>query len=150
MKSCLLLTALVALAPLSASAQSLVPVAVLVAPHPYGVAFDAVGNVYVAVYAPLHIQVFTPGGSLVAQWGAYGQDAWSVTGPDQLAMDAADHLFVQESSYNTPAVQSSLQEFTTDGTFIKNIGSIVAVSPFPPGTFGGAAGSRWTPPAEST
>jgi sugar lactone lactonase YvrE len=140
MKLRFLLIALVALTPTPASARSSDPVAIFGAPHPYGVAFDAAGNVYVAVYAPLHIQVFSPAGSLIAQWGAYGSDAWSVTGPNQLAMDAADHLFVEEWTYNNPAVQSSLQEFATDGTFIKNIGSIVSTPPFPPGTFGGASG----------
>jgi len=59
-KLLLLLIALVAVTPLSAGAQSPIPAAVWLAPHPYGVAFDAAGNAYVAVYAPLHIEVFTP------------------------------------------------------------------------------------------
>src|SRR5690242_19839334 len=125
---------------MSAGAQSPVPVAIWGAPHPYGVAFDAAGLAYVAVYAPLHIQVFSPDGSLVGQWGAYGSDAWSVTGPNQLAMDSADHLFVEEWTYNNPAVQSGLQEFATDGTFIKNIGSLASGPTIPPGTFGGPSG----------
>ena len=53
MRHPLLLIALVALAPTSASAQSPVPVAIWGAPHPYGVTLDAAGIAYVAVYGPL-------------------------------------------------------------------------------------------------
>jgi sugar lactone lactonase YvrE len=142
MKLFLSMIALVALEPMSASAQAPLPVATWGVPHPYGVALDAAGTAYVAVAgAPLHIYVFSPDGSPITQWGAYGFDAWSVTGPNQLAMDAADHLFVEELGYNSPSVQTTLQEFTTDGTFIKSIGSLWGgAPPFPPGTFGGASG----------
>jgi DNA-binding beta-propeller fold protein YncE len=141
MKLLLALLALVVITPMPANAVSPVPSAIWGAPHPYGVAFDSKGTAYVAVYAPLHIEVFSPDGTMVDQWGAYGSDAGSITGPNQLAMDAADHLFVEEWSFNSPSVQSTLQEFATDGAFLKNIGRIASgPPPFPVGTFGGASG----------
>src|SRR6516162_8342312 len=70
-------------------------------PRPMGVAFDSAGNIYVAESANQHIDVHTPDGTRIAQWGSNGPDPWSVSGPGYLAIDGHDHLFVVEWTTHT-------------------------------------------------
>jgi DNA-binding beta-propeller fold protein YncE len=93
------------------------------APRAVGITFDPAGNVYVAEYSnyPTHIDVHAPDGTLLASWGSDGPDVSSVTGPYYIAADANGHLFIAEWTVHNPT-QSPVQEFTTGGVFVRDIG----------------------------
>jgi sugar lactone lactonase YvrE len=90
--------------------------------HPTGLALDVGSNLYVADLVNHRIQVLNSSGAFVRQWGSYGQDASSITGPAHLALDAMGHVIVTEWSINSPPVQTGLQVFTTSGDYITSWG----------------------------
>lgn len=140
----LALAAMLTLVAASASAQSPAPVDIGFAPRAVGTAFDHAGNVYVAkLSAPLHIDVHSADGTLIAQWGVDGPDPWSVTGPYFLATDSHDHLFITERAVHNWS-PSPVQEFTTDGTFIGPVG-FLALNDHGPGAIQGVGGAAVGP-----
>ena len=93
--------------------------------HPTGICLDAAGDVYVGDVANARVLALTNTGALITQWGGPGADrsqAWSITVPVGLSVDAYGHLFVSEWVISNPKTQTHVQEFTTAGTFVKAIG----------------------------
>jgi DNA-binding beta-propeller fold protein YncE len=93
---------------------------------PYGIAVDSHGNAYVSNPFNLasgavdgRIVKLSPDGKVLDTWGTadpLGQSRFA--GPEGLAMDGHDHLFVADSAHN------AIQELTTDG-------QVLAVFPLP-------------------
>ena len=110
------------------------------APRAVGIAFDPTGNTYVAKFSsPIHIDVHAPDGTLIAQWGADGPDVSSVTGPYYIAADTHGHLFIAEWTIHN-AGQFPVQEFTTDGTFIRGVCFYTSSPSATPGAMSGEGG----------
>lgn len=111
-----------ALLPTSALAQAPAYLGEWWAPRAVGITFDPAGDIYVAEFSnPTHIQVRSPAGALLAEWGRDGADVSSVTGPYYIAADANGNLFIAELIIHWP-YQFPVQEFTTGGTFIAGVG----------------------------
>ena len=110
------------------------------APRAVGITFDPAGNIYVAKYSsPIHIEVHAPDGTLLKQWGTDGGDVSSVTGPYYIAADAHGHLLIYEWTIHNVS-QFPVQEFTTDGTFIKGVCYYSMYPSLAPGAITGEGG----------
>jgi DNA-binding beta-propeller fold protein YncE len=62
-----------------------------------GVAIDGQERVYVADYGNARVQVFDPGGRLLARWGREGDDAGEFRLPRGLAVDERGRVYVSDS-----------------------------------------------------
>jgi DNA-binding beta-propeller fold protein YncE len=80
------------------------------------VALDASGNVYVADGANSRVQKFTGSGTYLAQWAMHGVGFVYPTG---IAVDASGNIFVAGG-----AVRSMVQEFSSDGAFVVEWGTL--------------------------
>ena len=76
----------------------------------WDVAVDAGGYVY--VINRIHLQKFTPDGSLVAMWGSSGHDDGQFGEPWGIATGASGNVYVADT-YN-----NRIQVFTVDGSFV--------------------------------
>ena len=85
--------------------------------HPFGVAIDASGNVYVADANNNRIQVFTSSGGYVTQWGGYGSGQGQFYSPYGVAVDASGNVYVMDTGNNR------IQMFTGSGGYITQWGS---------------------------
>ena len=66
--------------------------------YPTDVAIDRAGNFYVADYGEFdRIQVFSPEGKWLRQWGGHGYEPGSFLKPRGLVIDEDDHLYVADS-----------------------------------------------------
>jgi DNA-binding beta-propeller fold protein YncE len=93
-------------------------------PRVMGMDIDAAGRLHVARLAPEHVCVYGPSGEELDCWGENGPEAWSVTGPSDVALDHAGHVYVAEGwGIRSDVTQSGLQKFRVDGTYVANFGS---------------------------
>src|SRR5947209_6439353 len=61
--------------------------------HPFGLALDAGGNLYVTEVGNPRIQVLPDSGAFIRQWGSYGTLASSITTPTGVALDGSGRVF---------------------------------------------------------
>jgi DNA-binding beta-propeller fold protein YncE len=86
--------------------------------YPTDVVIDHVGNFYVAEYGENdRIQVFSPEGKWLRQWGGHGYEPGEFLKPRALAIDDQDRLFVADSCNHR------IQVFDTRGNLLDSWGS---------------------------
>lgn len=86
--------------------------------YPTDAVVDRSGNLYVAEYGEFdRIQVFTPSGEFVRQWGGHGYDPGQFLKPRALAIDEDDLIYVADSCNHR------IQVFAADGTLVRTWGS---------------------------
>ena len=86
--------------------------------YPTDVVTDRSGNFYVSDYGETdRIQVFSPGGKWLRQWGGHGSAPGEFLRPQALAIDEDDHIYVADSCNNR------IQVFDTDGKLLRSWGS---------------------------
>jgi DNA-binding beta-propeller fold protein YncE len=82
--------------------------------YPTDVVLDREGNFYVAEYGENdRIQVFSPEGKWLRQWGGHGYEPGEFLRPRALAMDEEDHLYVADSCNHR------IQVFDTQGKVLR-------------------------------
>jgi DNA-binding beta-propeller fold protein YncE/cytochrome c-type biogenesis protein CcmH/NrfG len=86
--------------------------------QPNGIAIDKEGNVYVADTFNHRIQVFTPEGDFLRQFGGEGAQAGSFRFPKAVAFDEAGFLFVADTGNHR------VQKFTRQGEFLLEFGGL--------------------------
>jgi DNA-binding beta-propeller fold protein YncE len=86
--------------------------------YPTDVVIDRAGNFYVAEYGDNdRIQVFSPEGKWLRQWGGHGYEPGEFMKPRALAIDEQDRLFVADSCNHR------IQVFDTRGKLLNSWGS---------------------------
>lgn len=81
--------------------------------YPTDAVIDRAGNFYVAEYGENdRIQVFSPEGKWLRQWGGHGYEPGEFLRPRALAIDAEDRIYVADSCNHR------IQVFDTNGTFL--------------------------------
>jgi len=86
--------------------------------YPTDVVIDRAGNFYVAEYGENdRIQVFSPEGKWLRQWGGHGYEPGEFLKPRALAIDEQDRLFVADSCNHR------IQVFDTQGKLLNSWGS---------------------------
>ena len=86
--------------------------------YPTDVVIDRAGNFYVAEYGENdRIQVFSPEGTWLRQWGGHGYEPGEFLKPRALAIDEKDRLFVADSCNHR------IQVFDTQGKLLNSWGS---------------------------
>jgi DNA-binding beta-propeller fold protein YncE len=86
--------------------------------YPTDVIIDRAGNFYVSEYGENdRIQVFSPEGQWLRQWGGHGFEPGEFIRPRALAMDEQDHLYVADSCNHR------IQVFDTQGKLLKMWGT---------------------------
>jgi len=85
--------------------------------HPYYVAVDATGNVYVTDYDNNRIQKFSSDGTFLATWGTYGTGDGQFQSPVGVTVDSSGDVYVADCNNNR------IQKFSSDGTFLTKWGS---------------------------
>ena len=85
--------------------------------YPTDVVIDKAGNFYVAEYGENdRIQVFSPEGKWLRQWGGHGYEPGEFLKPRALAIDENDRLFVADSCNHR------IQVFDTQGKLLELVG----------------------------
>ena len=85
--------------------------------YPTDAVIDRAGNFYVAEYGENdRIQVFSPAGQWLRQWGGHGTAPGEFIKPRALAIDAQDRLYVADSCNHR------IQVFDTRGTLLSHWG----------------------------
>ena len=85
--------------------------------YPTDVVIDRAGNFYVAEYGENdRIQVFSPEGKWLRQWGGHGYEPGEFLKPRALAIDEHDRLFVADSCNHR------IQVFDTQGKLLELVG----------------------------
>ncbi len=85
--------------------------------YPTDVVIDRAGNFYVAEYGENdRIQVFSPEGGWLRQWGGHGYEPGEFLRPRALAIDENDRLFVADSCNHR------IQVFDTQGKLLNSWG----------------------------
>ena len=79
---------------------------------------DMGGNVYVADNLNNRVQVFSPDGIYLTQWGTYGSGDGQFSGPFGVAVDAGGRVYVADT-YN-----HRIQVFEGDGTYVTQWGAL--------------------------
>jgi DNA-binding beta-propeller fold protein YncE len=86
--------------------------------YPTDVVIDKAGNFYVAEYGENdRIQVFSPGGKWLRQWGGHGYEPGEFLRPRALAIDENDRIYVADSCNHR------IQVFDTQGKLLNMWGS---------------------------
>jgi DNA-binding beta-propeller fold protein YncE len=82
--------------------------------YPTDVVIDKAGNFYVSEYGENdRIQVFSPEGKWLRQWGGHGYELGEFLRPRALAIDDEDHIYVADSTNNR------IQVFDTEGKLLR-------------------------------
>jgi DNA-binding beta-propeller fold protein YncE len=82
--------------------------------YPTDVVIDRDGNFYVAEYGENdRIQVFSPEGKWLRQWGGYGYDPGQFRRPRAMAIDGEERIYVADSCNHR------IQVFAKDGTLLR-------------------------------
>lgn len=82
--------------------------------YPTDVVVDRAGNFYVGEYGEIdRIQVFSPNGVWLRQWGGHGYAPGEFLRPRALAIDEDDHIYVADSCNHR------IQVFDTEGRLLK-------------------------------
>ncbi len=82
--------------------------------YPTDVVMDKAGNYYVSEYGENdRIQVFSPDGKWLRQWGGHGDEPGQFMRPRAMAIDEDEHIYVADSANNR------IQVFDTDGKLLK-------------------------------
>ncbi len=84
---------------------------------PFGVATDALGNVYVLERGGQRVQKFDALGNFITQWGSPGSGAGQFNAPSFIAVDASGNVYVTDSGNNR------VQKFTSGGAFVTQWGT---------------------------
>ena len=84
--------------------------------YPHGLAVDGAGRVYVADSGNQRIQVFTPDGEYIREWGGYGEKQGRFVWPRGVAIDASGRVYVADSG------NARIQKFTASGQFVAKWG----------------------------
>jgi DNA-binding beta-propeller fold protein YncE len=85
--------------------------------YPTDVVIDKAGNFYVSEYGENdRIQVFSPEGKWLRQWGGHGYELGEFLRPRALAIDDQDHIYVADSTNNR------IQVFDTQGKLLNHWG----------------------------
>jgi DNA-binding beta-propeller fold protein YncE len=79
---------------------------------PYGVATDALNNVYVVDKDNSRIQKFTPQGAFIRAWGSPGTGPGQFQGPQGIAIDPDGNVYV------TDVGNGRVQRFDVRGNFL--------------------------------
>ncbi|MDP6314547.1 MAG: hypothetical protein QGF76_09755, partial [Arenicellales bacterium] len=85
--------------------------------HPYGIAFDGSGNVYVADTYNHRVQVFDSSGNFLRKWGSRGSANGQFRYPPGIAVDGSGNVYVADT-YN-----HRVQVFDSSGNFLRKWGS---------------------------
>ncbi len=86
--------------------------------YPTDVVIDRAGNFYVSEYGENdRIQVFSPEGKWLRQWGGHGYEPGEFLKPRALAIDGQDRLFVADSCNHR------IQVFDTQGNLLQSWGT---------------------------
>ncbi len=86
--------------------------------YPCDVVCDKAGNFYVADYGENdRVQVFSPEGKWIRQWGGHGYEPGQFVRPRALAIDDADRIYVADS------VANRIQVFDTEGQLLDSWGT---------------------------
>jgi DNA-binding beta-propeller fold protein YncE len=85
--------------------------------HPVGIAVAPGGDVFIANRAARNLQGFPSDGVMTIVWGSYGSDSSSITGPQGIAVDSEDDVFVAEA-VTLAFTRSGFQVFSTTGTYL--------------------------------
>ncbi len=97
---------------------------------PAGIAINSTGYVYVCEYGGQRIQVFTPSGAYLTQWGTAGAGDGYFAHPFGVAVNSSGYVYVADTENNR------VQVFTSTGQFLNKWGSAGAGN----GQFNGAYG----------
>jgi DNA-binding beta-propeller fold protein YncE len=82
--------------------------------YPTDVVIDKAGNFYVSEYGENdRIQVFSPEGKWLRQWGGHGYEPGEFLRPRAMAIDDEDHIYVADSTNNR------IQVFDTQGKLLR-------------------------------
>ncbi len=82
--------------------------------YPTDVVIDKAGNFYVSEYGENdRIQVFSPEGKWLRQWGGHGYEPGEFLRPRAMAIDEDDHIYVADSTNNR------IQVFDTQGKLLR-------------------------------
>ncbi|MGA1842481.1 MAG: 6-bladed beta-propeller [bacterium] len=85
---------------------------------PVYTAIDGSGNVYVSDHVKHCIQVYSPAGTILREWGSFGNSDGRFNKPYGVAVDGSGNVYVVDSSNNR------IQKFTPDGTFLMKWGGL--------------------------
>ncbi len=81
---------------------------------PYGIAVDALGDVYVGDTAGWRVQKFSGTGQFLTKWGSYGSGAGQFSQLSGIAVDPTGNVYVTDQENN------NTQEFTSYGIFVRS------------------------------
>jgi DNA-binding beta-propeller fold protein YncE len=85
---------------------------------PYGaVAFDPDGTTYVVDVGNDRVEKFDKQRRLVLQWGGFGSDDGEFVTPGSIASDGHGHVYVADTD------RYDIQEFTSNGKFVRSLGT---------------------------
>ena len=85
--------------------------------HPYDVAFDSAGNLYVSDSFNDRIQVFNQKGRFLRQFGRKGKGIGELNNPTGICTDRNDTVYVAEGGNHRVSI------FTWNGRFLRSFGS---------------------------
>lgn len=90
--------------------------------NPTSIAIDSHDNVYVTVQFSNFVAKYTTDGTLIKTWGSQGTRDGQFEYPRGIAVGSSGNVYVTDLIPNTLSYR--VQEFTSDGTFIKSWGSL--------------------------
>ena len=86
--------------------------------HPWDIAADSTGCVYVADAGNDRVQVFTSDGGYLSQFGKMGSGSGELVCPVSICVDSDDLVYVGEDE------NSRVSVFTSEGDFVESFGSL--------------------------
>jgi len=89
---------------------------------PNDVAIDAAGNLYVTDAGNHRVQKFDPDGNFLISFGSNGSGPGQFVNAAGIEVDPGGNVWVVDNS-------NAVQEFTSDGTFVRGLGPVGALAP---------------------